>query len=261
MTVDAPVALFFFAHQDDEFGVFQQIFDEVRNGRRVCCIYLTDGGTTKATPKQRNQESITVLKQLGVHDQDIFFAGSYLSIPDAHLPDHLQKAAKWLGEWFTGISNLTAIYVPAWEGGHHDHDALHAIVVKIADEKGLLHLTYQFPLYNGLECLAPLFKVFTPIQSNGFIKSRKIPLSNRLRFLKFCLSYPSQAKTWLGLFPFVLFHYVGRGTQILQPTSVERLKQRPHKGPLYYERRRFFTWQEMESRLSDWQDKTELKNP
>lgn len=252
MAVDTPVALFFFAHQDDEFGVFQQIVDEIKNGRRVCCIYLTDGGTSKATPEQRNLESITVLKRLGVTEHDIFFAGGFLSIPDACLPAHFDIAARWLREWLTGIPKLTAIYVPAWEGGHHDHDALHALVVKLAAETGLLHLTRQFPLYNGFECSGPLFRVFKPIRSNGFTESRRIPLTNRLRFLKYCLSYPSQAKTWLGLFPFVLFHYIAKGTQVLQPVSVGRLKHRPHEGSLYYERRKFFTWQQMENHLATW---------
>ncbi|HAK90971.1 MAG TPA: PIG-L family deacetylase, partial [Massilia timonae] len=38
-----PVALFLFAHQDDEFGVFERIATLRRQGVRVACAYLTDG--------------------------------------------------------------------------------------------------------------------------------------------------------------------------------------------------------------------------
>lgn len=249
MVSDAPVALFFFAHQDDEFGVFEQIVDEIQNGRRVCCAYLTDGGTAKASPESRNRESLAVLKQLGISEQDVFFAGSILSIPDAGLPTMLARAGVWIREWLSNYSMIETIYVPAWEGGHHDHDALHAVVVRIGEEKRMLHLVRQFPLYNGLGCKGPLFRVFTPIPSNGVTESKNIPWANRIRFLKYCLSYPSQATTWVGLFPFILFHYVTKGVQILQPVSVERLTQRPHEGALYYERRRFFTWEKMEAQF------------
>ena len=33
----APAALFLFAHQDDEFGIFQKIVDELHAGSHVCC--------------------------------------------------------------------------------------------------------------------------------------------------------------------------------------------------------------------------------
>jgi LmbE family N-acetylglucosaminyl deacetylase len=37
----SPVALFLFAHQDDEFGVFHVIDECRRRGQRVVCAYLT----------------------------------------------------------------------------------------------------------------------------------------------------------------------------------------------------------------------------
>lgn len=245
MAPDAPVALFFFAHQDDEFGVFEQIAEEVRKGHRVLCAYLTDGGTKKALPECRNHESLTVLKQLGVPEDSVYFAGGNLAIPDAGLPTMLERAVPWIQEWLSNHPTIESIYVPAWEGGHHDHDALHAVVVRIANEKSMLHLVRQFPLYNGFRCRGPFFRVLTPISENGTAECRKISWANRLRFLKYCLSYPSQAGTWVGLFPFVLLHYAFKGEQALQSVSIARLSQRPHKGRLYYERRKFFTWEKM----------------
>ena len=249
-TLVQPSALFLFAHQDDEFGVFQKIMDEQRHGRRVFCAYLTDGAFEGESSLRRNCESLAVLTKLGVQEEDIFFAGHTLSIPDGTLPDHLKIASEWIVTSLARYPMVTAIYLPAWEGGHHDHDALHAMGVIVAEEAGLIKVVRQFPLYNGYKCGGPLFRVLLPLPMNGDIERKKIPWINRLRFLCYCLSYPSQATTWVGLLPFVLLHYVFYGTQVLQTVSRERIGYRPHSGPLYYERRGFFTWEKMKIVIS-----------
>jgi len=247
-----PVALFLFAHQDDETGIFQKIVDELQQGHRVCCAYLTDGVVNGGSSYRRNQESLSVLIQLGVQKQDIFFAGGDLAIPDGGLPEHLESAANWIREWFSGFSQVASIYVLAWEGGHPDHDALHAITVTFAAEMGLLACVRQFSLYNGYGCVAPFFRMFVPLSLNGNVEQITISWRNRLKFLRYCLSYPSQAKTWIGLFPFVVFHYLFNGKQLLQPVSVERIQQRPHEGQLYYEMRAFSTWEKMAKLVAAW---------
>ena len=241
-----PSALFLFAHQDDEFGVFQKILDEQRLGRRVFCAYLTDGVFQGKSSSRRNKESTAVLTQLGVNNDDIYFVGLLLSIPDASLPDHLDEAIYWLVNWLTGSGAVTAIYLPAWEGGHHDHDALHAMGVMVANERGHLHIVKQYSLYNAYRCIGPFFRIFNPLVANGESEVTKIPWSNRIRFIWYCLSYPSQLVTWIGLFPFVCLHYWFFGTQALQSVSLERIRQRPHTGSLYYENRNFYTWEKMQ---------------
>jgi LmbE family N-acetylglucosaminyl deacetylase len=244
-----PSALFLFAHQDDEFGIFQKIIDEQRIGRRVFCAYLTDGVFEGKSPLRRNRESLAVLKQLGVQEEGIFFAGHTLSIPDGGLPDHLDSAIEWINDWFARCQRVAAIYLPAWEGGHHDHDALHAIGVMAAEKSGRMEVVRQFPLYNGYQCAGPFFRVLLPLPMNGELEVIKVPLANRLPFLRHCWSYRSQMITWMGLFPFVLLHYIFFGTQVLQTVSRERIRHRPHSGPLYYERRHFYTWEKMSARL------------
>lgn len=244
-----PVALFLFAHQDDEFGVFQKIIDENRCGRRVFCAYLTDGVFQGKSSLRRNHESLAVLKQLGVLEEDIIFAGHKLAIPDGGLPDRLESAIEWIDNWLARFPKVAAIYLPAWEGGHHDHDALHAIGVILAEKTGRMEVVRQFSLYNGYQCAGPLFRVLLPLPMNGDLEVVKVPLANRLRFLRHCLSYRSQVITWMGLFPFVVLHYFFFGTQVLQTVSRERIRHRPHNGPLYYERRHFYTWEKMSDRL------------
>ena len=248
----APAALFLFAHQDDEFGVFQRILDCRARGLRVACAYLTDGRTASATAAQRNRESLAVLAKLGVAPQDVAFAGLELGIGDAQLPQHLDSAAGWIGRWLDGFARIEALHVTAWEGGHHDHDALHALAVGLAGARGLLGRTWQFSLYQARGLPGPLFRVLAPLPENGPAVRTPIPWRARLRHLRACLSYPSQRTTWIGLFPFVLLHYLLRGVEQLQPVTLDRLAERPHAGPLYYEKRKFFTWPQMAGAIAAW---------
>jgi LmbE family N-acetylglucosaminyl deacetylase len=252
----APAALFLFAHQDDEFGVYQRILDARRRGLRVACAYLTDGATASAGAARRNAESRAVLARLGVDDDDIAFAGELLGIADGRLPLQLDAAARWIDAWIDGwvdrCEAIDSLHVTAWEGGHHDHDALHALAVLAAARRGLLGRTWQYALYQAAGLPGPLFRVLAPLPDNGAARSWPIAWRERRTFLRLCLSYPSQGATWTGLFPFVLLHYLVRGVQTLQPVDPARLRERPHAGPLYYEKRQFFTWARMCEQLRLW---------
>jgi LmbE family N-acetylglucosaminyl deacetylase len=252
MPTDAPWALFLFAHQDDEFGVFHRIEECRALGMRVACAYLTSGATAHASAGVRNAESLAVLGKLGVQATDVVFAGELLGIGDARLPLHLAKAHAWLQGWVEGFDRVASLHVPAWEGGHHDHDALHALALAVAHEQHLLRQTRQFSLYQAAGLPGPLFRVLAPLPGNGPASARRIPWRARWRYLRHCLGYPSQRGSWLGLFPCVLLHYLVRGTEALQPVSPARVGQRPHAGPLYYEKRQFFTWDEMARHLHAW---------
>ncbi|MDE2606450.1 MAG: PIG-L family deacetylase [Burkholderiales bacterium] len=241
-----PLALFFFAHQDDEFGVFEHIVRARASGQRVCCAYLTSGVAEQNSPTRRNSESTRVLLQLGVAPADIHFPGQELGIADAHLVRHIERAVDWIATWLAGLSSVASAYLPAWEGGHHDHDALHAAVLLAARRTTSGARLRQFPLYNAYHCPSPFFRVFKPLPVNGPAEHLPIPWRRRLRFLRYCLSYPSQAKSWAGLLPFTILHYVLRGIESEQDVSLQRLRERPHPGPLYYERRGFCTWPEVQ---------------
>jgi hypothetical protein len=254
MTEKQSIALFLFAHQDDEFGVYQKILDEKNNGSRICCAYLTDGASNGVLSEIRNLESLSVLRSLGVQECDIFFVGNELLIPDSKLLENLNKASIWIRNWITSNPEISVIFVPAWEGGHHDHDVLHAITITITEYLGNINIVKQFALYNNYKCPAPFFKVCSPLPFNGKVESTYYSKGARLKFLFYCLSYPSQFKTWLGLLPFVIHHYLFCGKQLLQPVSIARTYQRPHDGRLYYEIRGFSSWEVVEKSLESWRD-------
>lgn len=243
------VALFLFAHQDDEFGVFHRIGQCVREGLRVHCAYLTDGAYRRATPQERNAESLAVLARLGVRSGDVAFAGAEIGISDGSLPEHLPAARAWLQAWLARFTAIDSIHVPAWEGGHQDHDALHALGVVLARDNGMLERVRQYPLYHANGCTHPMLRALAPLEANGPVWSTSISRRERLRHLKLCLSYPSQRNAWALLFPFVAMHYAVRGTQQLQGVSLERLTEKPHAGALYYERRGFYDWERMRERV------------
>lgn len=241
MHTESPIALFLFAHQDDEFGVFSQIELELRAGRRALCVFVTDGGAT-ASPDHRDAESRQVLQSLGVPEQNIFFIGRQLLIGDGQLHQHVRKLAGWLQSFTNLHPEIKFCFVPAWEGGHPDHDLLHAVAVEIITPSKQNIEIWQYPLYNGRNCPGPLFRLFSPLPENGPVKQSRIVWRDRFRYVRLCLAYPSQWRTWIGLFPFALLHYLFRGVQHLQRVDRARLKEPPHAQPLYYERRAFLDW-------------------
>ena len=243
-----PVALFLFAHQDDEFGVFSQIEQEVRAGRQVRCVYVTDGAAT-ANPDLRDAESLAVLRKLGVSTADVILIGRQLSIGDGQLHCHVRTLADWLKRFIDLHPALDVCFVPAWEGGHPDHDLLHAVAVESLMEKQSAAEIWQYPLYNGRNCFGPLFRLLSPMPENGPVNKSGISWRDRFRYVRFCLAYPSQWRTWIGLFPFVCLHYLCRGIQQLQSVDRNRLMQPPHARPLYYERRAFLDWPAMRTAL------------
>lgn len=253
MPTDAACALFLFAHQDDEYGVFHAIEDSVRRGRRVRCAYLTAGAA--GSGPRRNAESLAALGALGVAPDDIVFAGDRLGIVDGTLPDNLAAAGAWLRDWLRGAgqgARVELICVTAWEGGHHDHDALHFLTAHAAAALGLDARLRQYSLYNAWRRRAPWFNVLAPLAVNGAVEAEVIGWRARARHLGLLRHYASQWKTWLGLGPFVLWHYLRHGSQQLQAVSLARLAQRPHTGTLYYEHRRFYTWEAMREQTARW---------
>lgn len=243
--------LFFFAHQDDEFGVYAAIADAVAAGERVVCVYLTDGALG-GDPVRRDAESRAVLTALGVDAADLHFLGVANGIRDGKLYESLPVVARLVGEWIDRMPVGTRMHVTAWEGGHHDHDALHAVVALLLQARGRLADARQFSLYNARGCPGPFFRVLSPLPANGPVERRRLRWHERRRHLRDCLRYPTQRTTWLGLFPFVAWHMLWRGTAALQPLSVARVLERPHAGRLYYEKRGFLGYDVLRAAIDAW---------
>lgn len=245
-----PTSLFLFAHQDDEFGAFDLIRRAASEGRAICA-YFTDGANG-ATAARRNLESMSVLQRLGVHRDDVHFLGEAHGIPDCRLFEHLEVCAAAFSRLLAQVDEFSPVYIPAWEGGHHDHDGLHAVAALLLFERGMLGRAYQFPLYHANGCIGPFFRVLTPLAGNGDVLATPLRWRDRCRYVRHCLRYPSQAKSWLGLLPFVALCLMLRGRQTLQLVDAERVRHRPHPGRLYYEKREFLEYGALERAIAAW---------
>ncbi len=232
--------IFFFAHQDDELGIISIIENYAnQDNSNVICLFMTDGGLKSET---RNHESTKVLKRIGVQSKNIRFIGKDLNFKDGHLSKNISKLSDWINSFLSKVENIESMYVTAYEGGHQDHDALHVATVIASKKNNLKNKLFQFPLYNSYKCLKPFFAVLSPLPVNGEIIKIPISLKDRIKGTLFCLSYPSQIKTWIGLFPFFLFYFLTNNSLKIQKVSVERVLEKPHEGSLLYETRKFYTW-------------------
>ena len=238
------MTLFVFAHQDDESGCFHEIHRLVNRGDSVWVVYLTSGTFDGSLSRARNAESIVVLGKIGVPKENILFLGTRSAIPDGRLCKNLEVALQSLIDLTKEIGVPSNLYFHAWEGGHQDHDAVHLVGIALAKHLGILDQCYQFPFYTGVNLPAFFFRMFICLPENGEPVFARISWKQRIKFITFCFFYSSQIKTWLGLFPFFLIHYLFNGTQALQRTSADRIHLPPHAGVLLYERRGVYSYEE-----------------
>ncbi len=246
----ARAQLFLFAHQDDEFGVFEVIRRRAQDSH-VVCAFFTDGALT-TDPARRDAESREVLHRLGVPAERLHFFGVSHGIRDGRLCESLPAVGERVAALLDALPAEADVYVSAWEGGHQDHDGLHAVTATLMQARGRIAQLRQFPLYNADRCLRPFFRVLTPLAANGPVEALRIGWVERLRQLRHCWRYPSQWRTWLALFPFVVLHMLLRGRQALQAVDPARLAQRPHAGPLFYERRGLASFEGLQQQLAEW---------
>lgn len=241
--------IYLFAHQDDECAVFHSIKSELKNGNRVFCIYMTDGIHQLHDPLVRNKESLAILDKLGVDRSGVFFPGQQQGIPDGELYLNLRKAYDLVLRILQGIGDLKNLYILAWEGGHQDHDAVYCIGVRLAKTLGMTDRTWQFPLYHGKGMPHPLFRIFNPLEKNGPVTRTRIPLADRIRFILYCLQYPSQWRSWIFLFPMVALHFLFIGSQAFQKIAPDRIEEKPYEGKLLYEKRGVLDWDVLHEHL------------
>jgi LmbE family N-acetylglucosaminyl deacetylase len=237
----ARVSLFVFAHQDDECLLSTRIAREREAGRRVLCAYLTSGAGPRASSATRDAESRRVLARLGVRDGDAHFLGSADGLPDGELALHLPRALRLLEEALGG-QPVHRVFCMAYEGGHADHDASHVVAWAFARRRGLLGRSWQMPAYHGHGLPGPLFRTMSPLAGRRRVRVRRLPRGLAWRHAFLCWRYPSQWRTWMGLFPELLLQRGLRRREVLMPVDGRALRGVPHPGTPFYERRFGFAY-------------------
>ncbi len=237
------------SHQDDEFGVFINISKQIIN-YNVYIFYLTSGYDKKIHKSNlsvRDKESIKVLTKIGVNKKNIIFLGKTLDIRCNLLYLNLPKIYNKLN-LFSKLVIPHMIVTHSWEGGHEDHDACNLIARKIAFKFNIVNISKEFSLYNAFRCKLFYFKVFNPIQKKGVIS--KTNFLKRLLYIKLLFVYKSQFKIWIGLYPFVIFHYFFYGYNFMEKLNNSKNIKKPHSGKLLYEVRDLCTFKEFKDKTN-----------
>jgi LmbE family N-acetylglucosaminyl deacetylase len=114
--------LFLLAHHDDEVFCAGCLERARRQGRRILLLWATAGGFAPAG--RRRREGLAVAGLLGLAADEHVSLG----LPDQGATDHLPEIAKALRSLLCGVSG---VYVPAYEGGHPDHDAVNLVAARV----------------------------------------------------------------------------------------------------------------------------------
>ena len=240
--------VYLFAHQDDEFGVFSDICNSVKE-YNIYIFYLTNGSSkqiNKIKLSNRDIESINVLTRLGVKKNNIIFLGRNLDIICNELYLNLNRVYKELSKRLKKIGSIEKIINHSWEGGHEDHDACNLIGRKISSKFDILENSFEFYLYNSFKVRLIYFRVFNPLNKKG-IKIRSNILK-RIYFIFLLFVYRSQYKIWIGLYPFIIFHYLFYGYNFLSKLQKSQKVSKPHRGKLLYEKRKFCKFKDFKNK-------------
>ena len=239
-----------FAHPDDEFAVFPVLRSALREGRPLSCVWLTDGGWGGQNMEQRRRESIAVLAGLGLPEAAMRFLGQEWQVPDGALHQHLDRVIPALVEALAESCRDGEVLVPAWEGGHQDHDACHLAGIALA--RSARARLRQFPLYHGAGLPGPWFRVLDPLPANGPVDVQPTRPGERLGDALRCLGYASQWRSFIGLLPFYLWRMRRTDAFGLQDVAMARTAGPAHEGRVLYERRGGPTWSGFAEATSRW---------
>ena len=222
--------VYILAHFDDEYFATPLIRRFVGMKAEQKFLYLADYASP-ALSARRMAETWAYLADLGIPPESVIHVGAGSGALDGAVHRHLPRLRDLLAAELARIGEVHRLIVTAWEGGHMDHDACAALAVALCDGAPV----DQFSLYNGPRLPGRLFRAGAPLAENGPRTRVRLSLPEWLAFASGVRRFPSQARTWLGLWPVMFATYLARGFgyQSLRPA---RVSERPHAGPLLYER-------------------------
>lgn len=218
-------------------------------GREVHLIWMTDGAAGGTPPGRRAKESRFVLAANGLQRAYCTFLGIEHSLPDSCLHQHVPRALVALEEHLDGLDGPLELWLPAWEGGHQDHDTTHAIGRFAGIERRAA--MRQYPIYHGADLPGPMFRVLSPLPGTTVVDQIIPNFREILKMLAACLCYRSQWRSFLGLLPMITLHLMlFRRPIVLCAVEMGMPASRPHAGALLYERRTPWRWDDLQAALS-----------
>jgi LmbE family N-acetylglucosaminyl deacetylase len=237
------LALFILAHHDDEFFIGPVLKDACATGA-VQVAYLTHGGADAAT---RVPESDRALASLGVDPACVLQLGVETGIEDGALSLRPAQALAALRSRLAS-ADFTHIYVPAWEGGHPDHETTHRAGVAFA--AGKVTELYEFPLYNAAEMPAGKFRTMQFTPGVMPVVERAVTREEAEAWRALLAHYPSQQTVFASMRSGIEWCLETRRSCIYRRVDPARdYAARPHAGPLFYEQRFGLSFETLRERL------------
>jgi LmbE family N-acetylglucosaminyl deacetylase len=221
------------AHFDDEYLALPMILEGLRQRRSQYFLYLVDYDDPRLAAR-RLAETRSLLSSLGIPPGQAVHVGRVAGAMDGQVYRNLHAAATALREAVDRVQPFERLITPAWEGGHADHDACAVLAARLGRELGVADVV-QFSLYNGDRLPWRLFRAGARLRHNGPETRVALTPGEWVRFALSVRHYPSQWMTWLGLWPAMFLNFARRGFAY-QTLHSERTRERPHEGPLLYER-------------------------
>lgn len=115
-----------------------------------------------------------------------------------------------------------------------DHDMCAMMTTLLAARRGVE--VDQISLYNGKGLPGPFFHGCAPLPENGPVTRVPSTTTEWNSWMNAVRFFPSQTKTWLGLWPAMFWTFATKGGFGYQTLQAGRIGERPHHGPLFYER-------------------------
>jgi LmbE family N-acetylglucosaminyl deacetylase len=233
-------------HHDDEFFLGLHLPELLKAGHGVFLIYLT---YDPRFGRIRASETKRYLADFDNKNIKILELGADRGVLDGALYANLQSI-------FSNLMNIILwqkclkIIVPAWEGGHHDHDAAHFIGATLCKQFSPHIKLFEFGLYSGEKLYGPFFRL------SGFkrrVNSDEFEPGSYLQRLAHAFSvrhFKTQWNTFVGLWPFIFLHrIIGAGVVLREVTNGRNYNLPPHLGELFYQRRFKVNWPDVSAGL------------
>lgn len=221
------------AHFDDEYAAFPLLRRDLA-ADKVAFFYIADYAKPDLAAR-RLEETRRFVAHMGYNRDCVHPIGLGTGVLDGAVHRHLPTARNALFDALARFGEVDRLVTLAWEGGHQDHDACAWLAVQAARRFGTREIE-QFSLYNGRGISSPLFQAAATIPENGPPSRLTLGARGWAEWTACVRFFPSQAKTWAGLMPFMAYSFATRGGFRYQRLRPERVEQRPHLGELLYER-------------------------
>jgi len=222
------------AHFDDEYAALPLILRERAEGRTQHFVYNMDY-RTKAMAETRFGETRRFLQRFGIDPDCAHHVGRDTGVLDGGLYRDPARAYAALKDAVSRLGPVERFVTTAWEGGHPDHDLGAAMTVRLGGELGGATVE-QVSLYNSPDLPWLFYHGASPLPQGGPVQRMALSGPDWRRWAISVVDYPSQTKTWLGLWPAMFMTFARQREFRWQHLTAERVAERPHAGPLFYER-------------------------